>query len=114
MYRWRRHPCGCTSPQEELDPRHIIHYDSTKELPPLDTEKAGVAEKALARARAAHQAASKRPPKEALAALEEVRKAYKAAALAAAEAYDVMTAVLADTMDSIIDYEIAMLEEENG
>lgn len=99
----KKHKCGCSSPAEELDPRHIVHFDASKPAPKKDNEKAKEAFKKLEAARKIHiEGCAKKDKK----LLEEARKAYKMAARAYAAAGSVTGAVLADSMDETIDYDI--------
>lgn len=99
----KRHPCGCTSPRDSLDPRHIIHYDSTTPDDPVDERAAEAAFLQLEKARSVHIAGvGARSP----GAIESSRRLYKEAALAFARAGDATGAVLADDYDSLLDDDI--------
>lgn len=102
----RRHPCGCTSHQT-LDPRHIIHYDSTTPDDPLDLVKVDEAFKLLERARGVHRQGCVAMSPE---LVETARPLYKKAAMAFAEANDVMGAVTADSYDLDLDRDIERIK----
>lgn len=102
-----RRPCGCTTYAEELDPRHIIHYDSSKPDPARDKKKEKEAFALLQKAREERRKAVLAKDHKTLDTV--VRKMYKDAAIAYAHSGDIVGAVIADSEDSSIDWQIEMI-----